>query len=128
MMMVQVGNIWLAAVLVWCAACGRGSGVDGDRRLVELSESEILDLCKYFADVEGPERTIDCGAFNVRRGGASSVSGCVSSLGAFHSDYPGCEATVDQLEACVEATTDAHVCSGDRPPECAPLQTGSCSG
>lgn len=114
------------------AACGSGSGVDGDKRITALSDDEIHDLCDYIVDLYGPSRTIDCGATMVTFGGLDTDA-CFAETVAFGARYPACEATVANKEACEEAiahVSDAQLCSGDGelPPACAPLLTVECGG
>jgi hypothetical protein len=131
-MMVPMRNAWIGAVLLGCAACG-GSGVDADKRVTALSDSEISDLCDYLADLAGPERTIVCdNGVPLHVGGRAAESACVSSAASLDSDYPGCTTTVEQMETCAKARadlSDAQLCDFDLVvPECAPLHTPECGG
>jgi hypothetical protein len=85
-------------VLIGCGSGGGKSGVQSDKRLVDLSASEISEFCAYQVDVEMAPRTVDCG------GGLTitlkNQADCVTSFGQF---MPSCTATVSQGETCAEA-------------------------
>jgi len=118
--------------MVALAACGSGSGVDGDKQITGLNDEEIHDLCDYIVDVHGPSRTIDCGTTMLTVGGLDPDA-CFAETIAFQSRYPACGATVADKEACEQAianASDSQLCSGDGvvPAVCDPLLTVECSG
>ena len=86
------------------AACG-GSGVDSDKLIVELSDTEIDDLCTYIIDQQGPARTEECEdadgvPYTVE---FYDFDGCVDSLLGYIAE---CPATVRQEEECAERLGD----------------------
>ncbi|MFN0248305.1 MAG: hypothetical protein ACKV2T_15545 [Kofleriaceae bacterium] len=87
-------------VALMLAACG-GSGVDSDKLIVELSETEIDDVCTYILAEQGGARTEQC---EDEEGNAFTVEfydfdGCVDSLLSYSEE---CPATVRQEEECAE--------------------------
>lgn len=119
-------------VVVALAACGSGSGVDGDKAITELNDGEIHDLCDYIVDVYGPSRTVDCGTAMITVGGLDPDA-CFAETIAFQARYPACGATVADKEACEKAianVSDSQLCSGDGvvPSVCDPLLTEECGG
>ena len=114
--------IGFASLVVVAAACsdgGNGSGVDGNKRLTMLNDGELRNVCTYITDLEGPERTVDCGNGqtitlgypNGRR--AAEIDECVASGLTFRAEFPNCENTVAEVEACYEALdslTDQQIC------------------
>src|SRR5262245_59291704 len=129
-----MGTKWLFAVVL-CVACGgSGSGVAGTKRLTALGDAEVRALCEYLIDVAGPERTIDCGDGLKLTIGGESVDRCIADTIAAQVQYPGCEATVADREACAEAIasiSDSQICNGeiaDVPPACMALVTVECGG
>jgi hypothetical protein len=81
-------------------ACG-GSGVDSDKLVVDLSESEINDLCTYILEEQGGARTETCVdedevEYEVE---FPDFDECVESLLGYIED---CPATVKQEEECAE--------------------------
>jgi hypothetical protein len=123
-------RVRVAVFAVLCvAACGGsdGSGVDGDKRIGELSDGERQELCEYMADVNGPERTITCSDAVQLEVGSDSVADCV----AFLASIPMCPATVSLAESCTEALadmTDAQWCMNDLPDGCSQWQAAECIG
>jgi hypothetical protein len=116
------------------AACGGGdgnsdgSGVDGGKQIVDLTSTELADVCEYLTMVL-PERTISCpeGPFTVAEGGYAE---CVDDYGMIASESPDCTLTVSQTEACVEALaafTDAQWCNLEAlPTACMPVFDAAC--
>lgn len=129
----KASDVRILVVLLWCAACGgTGSGVDGDKRVTSLGDSEIRALCEYLTSLD-PPRTIDCGDGHMFMVGGQSVEDCIAEVITSQVQYPGCEATVDDREACAEAIAkvpDGELCTGDvsKPPQCDPLLTVECGG
>jgi hypothetical protein len=134
---------WLISAVVSATllACGGGSGgpggsgVSSNKKVVDLSASELQELCEYFSSLkEQPEREVDCGGGSTTTVGINpedvqaEVDDCVT-------DAPtnaACPLTVGQAEACTEAIegrSDAELCSGDLeiPAECAPVFNQACS-
>jgi len=108
------------------AACGgSGSGVSSGKELTALSDVEIEDLCAYLVGVEGDLREIDCGDIIVTVG-KGTVDECIDDLEVRQSEYPSCDATVGDFEACSEdfaALSDDEVCDDSTllPVSCEPL-------
>jgi hypothetical protein len=120
-------------VTVFAFACGGGgsggSGVDGGKRLVDLSDSEITELCE-FAFAADPEREITCSDGTVTVGQAS-VAECVQEANESAAAAPNCPVTVSQYEACISALgdqSDADLCEFNFPAACAPLLQEACLG
>ena len=116
----------LAFALVLAIGCGGGgsgppSDIDMSKKLVDLSPSELAELCTWEADVTGGPRTVDCG------GGTSttfkSKDQCVTSLGMTPTT---CTVTVGQAESCTEVLS-TQPCDFTAP-ECAPLLSCATSG
>ena len=92
------------------AACGGGdsgsSGVDGSKKLIELSADERTQLCEFMVDAEG-------GAGNSKMCGdgitvtVKSAADCVAGFGQFKAT---CAATGDNAESCANAVGD-DVCN-----------------
>lgn len=86
------------------AACG-GSGVDQDKLVVELSESEIDDLCTYIIAEQGGARTEVCTddeglEYEIEY---PTFDECVEFLLGYLED---CPSTVRQEEECAEKLGD----------------------
>lgn len=111
-------RILVLSISLFAMACGGGddadSGVDSDKRVAELSESEVRDVCEAGIEAQGGEGTThDCGD------GVTAEVGTVDECVADYQDFPSdCELTVGELEACVNDWDD--LC-GDPPPSCQPL-------
>ena len=100
-----------------------GSGVDPGLALFELESSDIEDLCNY-GEVVGNPRTVDCDGTEVSSN--FDVNECVNFIEALPDT---CPATVDDMEACMEAATaqsDDEICSLEGPPECDFLGDSDC--
>ena len=120
------------AFVVALAACGSGSGVDGDKQITALNDDEIHDLCDYIVDVYGASRTIDCGTAMITVGGLDPDV-WVATTRAVQARNPPGGATVSDKEACENAianVSDSQLCSGDGviPSVCDPLLTEECGG
>lgn len=135
MMKTWIGCAFLCTGLAF--ACGSsgdtGSGVDGDKPLVELESGEITSLCTYLVAVAGPERVVDCGDGVTFTVGGQEVADCVDGFTESQTEFPTCAATVDNIEGCSEgiaALSDEQLCSeeGALPAACAPLFTAECGG
>jgi len=100
-------------MIVGCGGGSGKSGVEGDKRLVDLNATEISDFCSYVVDVEMAPRTVDCG------GGVSVMlkdqADCISTFTQF---IATCAATVTQGETCAEAV-GTNPCANNA--ACAPL-------
>jgi hypothetical protein len=97
-----------ACVVLALVACGGGGGtarpnVDGNKRLADLTPSELDALCSWEEATTGGARTVDCG------GGLTvtfkSKAQCAAAL-----PPASCQATVGQTEDCIDAL-DANPCS-----------------
>jgi hypothetical protein len=112
-----------------------GSGVASGKKVVDLSATELQDLCEYFSSLkEQPEREVDCGDGSTTSVGINpedvqaEVDDCIA-------DAPSsaeCPLTVGQSEACIEAIegrSDDELCSDEIeiPAECAPVFNQACS-
>ncbi len=90
----------LFVAIATLAACKGGSGVDSDKLVIDLSESEIDDLCGYIIDKQGDGGTEVCtsdtGEFTVS---FPTFDECVDSLLNY---VDGCPSTVRQEEECAE--------------------------
>lgn len=91
--------------LALVAACSGGSGIDGDKRVVDLSDSEIDDLCNYIIEQQGDARSETCTDedgvdFTVE---FPDFDECVDSMLNYSGD---CPSTVHQEEECAEKLGD----------------------
>jgi hypothetical protein len=76
------------------AACGGDDGVDGSKKLSELSVAENKDACLELAE-DYPEKTVDCGD------GATLTVGLTATECNDQQVAPAtCTATVDEARAC----------------------------
>ncbi|MBA3458236.1 MAG: hypothetical protein H0T42_34460 [Deltaproteobacteria bacterium] len=97
-------------------ACGSddSSGVAGSKKLVELSTTEIGDLCDYTSDVQGGYGTSKvCGD-----GITVTVPARASCISRLEATAASCTATVDTAEACAEAVGE-DLCKLLSEPKCA---------
>ena len=85
----------LLAVIVMVAACG--GGVDGSKKLSELSAQEAKDACNELAE-DFPEKTVMCSAEVTITVGLTAAE-CANETPA----PAACTATVDEARACTEA-------------------------
>jgi hypothetical protein len=143
-----LGSAFLCTGLLYCGGGSGGggggsSGVDQNKTIGELSDSELRDLCEYFADLQPtPERMITCttpdGDITITFGSnpdelQADIDECVSDA------PPNCTATVGEAEACFEAQfgvfeglSDDEICerltdeTAESPPECEPLMNPDC--
>jgi hypothetical protein len=94
----------LVAAFATLVACGGGSGIDTDKQVVELTETEIDDLCDYIIEQQGDARTETCmddeGEFTVE---FPDFDECVDFLLSYSED---CPSTVRQEEECAEKLGD----------------------
>jgi hypothetical protein len=92
-------------------ACGGDDGVDGSKKLSELTVAESKDACLDLA-ADYPEKTIDCGD------GLTLTVGITAAECNDQQTAPAtCTATVDDSRACtadVYNQSDADLCS-DKP-------------
>lgn len=90
---------------------GCGGGVDGDKKLSELSVAESKDACLELAG-DFPEKTVDCGM------GVTITIGLTAAECNDQDAAPAtCTATVDDARACTEDIynqSDADLCM-DKP-------------
>ena len=98
---------------------GGGSGVDGSKDLLSLTDEEIIDICEYSESLlDGEFDEIGCyaqGIFGASDGGdcESIFDACMASIEPEPSDcptaadeeLPACAAqvTVDEIESCLSA-------------------------
>jgi hypothetical protein len=103
---------------------GDGSGVSGDKKIVDLDAGDLDKVCGYVSSVF-PEQSITCSGQTVMIG--ASKAECIAD---FDTIDPTCAATVAQTEACADALgalSDEEFCTQEVPPAaCQPLFT--CEG
>ena len=90
------------------AACGgdSGSGIDKNKKINALSQSEVTTFCKWAIDEQGgPGHTTMCGDIVII---VNTQMECEGQYGNFSAS---CTATVSDGEACVHALA-ADPCSG----------------
>jgi hypothetical protein len=84
-----------ALLLLVLVGCGGGSGVDNSKLIVDLSDSELDDLCGYILDEQnGTEECPD---------DFETIDDCVAYLTSYSDD---CTATVRNEEECAEKLGD----------------------
>jgi hypothetical protein len=117
-------------------ACGGGSGSGlGNKRLVDLNDAEITSVCQDEFDSHDP-RTVDCGDGITFDLAPQPVAECVAGFQESADEFPNCQATVGQFEACSDAIfglSDSQLCAiilqnADFPAACDPLFTEECGG
>src|SRR5687768_10597691 len=85
------------------AACD-GSGVDSEKLAVELSDTEIDNLCNYIIEKQGGARSVVCmddeGEYTVE---FPDFDECVDSIVNYSDE---CPSTVRQEEECAEKLGD----------------------
>ncbi|MEO8699669.1 MAG: hypothetical protein ABI867_06475 [Kofleriaceae bacterium] len=122
-------------VLSVLTACGggpeTGSGIDGDKPLVELSDGEITDLCEYTISL-GPIFG-DCGNGEFVQIGKTSVGECLAQYQQRRELFTSCTATVANAEDCTNEIlpfTPQMLCDDniDFPDPCDVLFTNECGG
>ncbi|GAC1356262.1 MAG: hypothetical protein NVS3B10_05830 [Polyangiales bacterium] len=104
------------------------SGLDGNKRLVDLTPEEAARLCDDLAAKlggYGSKKEVPC------RGGTTSVDApksqatCVADMTRFPK---ACAATVNQTEDCLRVLIDGSFCGAGAPPaECNALFDPSCA-
>jgi len=112
MMKNLLGTVVLGVLVLGCGE--DSSGVDGSKRLLDLSATEQGDVCDYTSDVQGGYGSSKvCGdgiTLSVKQRGD-----CIANLEA---TVAGCAATVADLEACSEAVGE-DLCKFLSEPKCA---------
>lgn len=94
----RIVQLVVASTPAGAFGCGGGSsGIDGQKKLVELDASENTTLCQYIADAEMGPRDVTCSGGLVLH--IHSVDECIASAHFASS----CTATVAQSEACADA-------------------------
>ena len=88
----------VVVAMIGCGGGGGKSGVSSDKKLNQLSASEISDFCSYEVDVQMAPRTVDCG--NGLSVTLKDKAACIASFAMFSAT---CAATVEQAESCAEA-------------------------
>lgn len=88
----------VASTLAGALGCSSdSSGIDGQKKLVELNASENTTLCHYITDAEMGPRDVTCdGGLTLH---VHSFDQCIASAHFASS----CTATVAQSEACADA-------------------------
>jgi rubredoxin len=120
--MTVVGAILLAA------ACGGddGSGVDGGKKMSDLSDSEAQDVCMYAEDAQGGPRTVTCDGeeFEFTPDDLECENATADEIPA------SCDMTVDEYEDCVDDLADLDPCDAnpDLPSSCDKLFSAACQG
>lgn len=107
-----IASLLFGSLLIACS--DDSSGVEGSKKLAELSASESGDLCDYTADVQG-----GYGASKLCGDGLTitvkSREACIANIEA---TVASCTATVENAEACAEAVGD-DLCKLLSEPKCA---------
>jgi len=111
MMRTLVGTMVMGLLAIGCGE--DGSGLEGTKKVVDLSASEQGDLCDYTSEVEG-----GYGASKMCGDGITITvkprAECVANLEAV---VAGCTATVADVEACAEAVGE-DLCKLLSEPKC----------
>ena len=123
-------KILLVALVAACGG-GSGSGVDSNKKLVDLTASEANEECNYLFDTY-PLITVNCpGGTTITKGEdpTKRATECNGTTGV----AAGCTITVGQAEACINDVyheSDAALCSTSTSPpaSCAPLFSAACQG
>jgi hypothetical protein len=122
-----------AASVMILVAAGCGGGDFDDKRISELTDSELEDLCTDIIAVSTPSREITCPDGDTEEVGddGETVAQCVAETRVDVEQFPDCQLTAGELRTCVEAIySDEFVCDDSAsgfPRECAPLFEESCS-
>jgi len=100
-------------------ACGGSDGasldIDGTNKIKVLSAAEVTTFCDWQLAQWGEGQTITCGDRSQTT--PDNTDSCVAQF----ADVT-CDATVDQLEACILASSSAvKACAMQIPSECLPL-------
>lgn len=130
-----IGSAFVCSALAF--ACGGGggggggSGVDQNKLIVDVSSAEATDMCEFivsnapaFHDVTCSDGTMGTAGFETPADEDAAVADCVDTFTGAATQVPNCTATVGEVEDCFVALftqTDAELCTGDDPPECAAL-------
>jgi hypothetical protein len=105
-----IGAVFTASLSLFACGGGGGSGLDSDKRLSELTEAELLDLCEYIID-EGPSEPVECDDGVTYT--PQTAAECAEDA------FPeSCTATVANAEACAEAIGE-DVCTAFEDSRCA---------
>jgi hypothetical protein len=114
-------NLLLVVAIVGCGG-GSGSGIDGNKKLADLTVAELNEECNYAYETY-PEVTITCPDGSTKHKGQTGTQS--TDCAATKNDVPAtCPVTVSQVETCFADSydeSDAAVCAGTVPPSCAPL-------
>jgi hypothetical protein len=124
-------KILFVGLVVACGGGGSGSGVNGSKRLADLTASESNTECNYLFDTY-PLVTVECpGGTTITKGEdpTDRSTDCNGTTGV----PPGCTVTVGQAESCIADIyheSDAALCSTSTAPptSCAPLFSAACQG
>lgn len=116
------------------AACGGGdggggSGISESKTLISLSDAEVMTLCAFTTEADGPARTVNCPDDLTITVGADTPAECATDIKALRG-RTGCTATVGDAEDCandIADLTDQQLCSGP-PASCASLFSMACNG
>jgi hypothetical protein len=112
MMKTLLGPLVLGVLAIGCGA--DSSGVDGSKKIIDLSPAERGDVCDYTSDVQGGYGTMKvCGD-----GLTLSVKQRMDCITNLEETVAGCTATVENLEACSEAVGE-DLCKFLSEPACA---------
>jgi hypothetical protein len=112
--MIRLGMFMVIAFLAACSDSdsSSGSGVDQNKKLIELTSSERQQLCEYMVEAQGGVHSKMCGdGLTIT---VMSASECDEGFAGF---APSCAATVDHAEACGEAAGD-DLCNLLSSPSC----------
>lgn len=119
----------LFAFLFTACGGGGGSGVSGGTLLVELADGELAALCEYSVSLDEP-RTITCDNGDMIEVESGTQAECIADIKESQMEFPNCDATVDDFEACVEALADRSDddrCDENFPAACLALASDACN-
>jgi hypothetical protein len=101
---------FLSALLFSLLAACDGSG---DKKLSELNDAEIRDLCAYSVELDHARDGTECGSDEPD---AERLAECIEELQQWPSS---CQGTRDQAEECLEAQAEKPCGDDEDYPECA---------
>jgi len=123
---------WLVALAVSAIlGCSKddedkGSMIDPDKLLVELSEGEVAELCGWVVDTFGGPQTFECEDGSTITIGDITQDQCIAEMPSTATN-PDCTATIGQFEACVKARKSSDPCTVDSPTQCAEIDVPECN-
>jgi hypothetical protein len=124
-------KLLFVALVAACGGSGSGSGIDSNKKLADLTASEVNTECNYLFDTY-PQVTVTCPGGTTITKGEDPTKRAADCNGT--NDVPaGCTVTVGQSEACLSDVyheSDAALCSTSTSPpaSCVPLFSAACQG